>query len=75
MRNEKKELLKKFKLVVEDLLDNYERYTDEEKEQVKELFQKAAELNKICDKYDIEVEFDWDEYIMAVGQYFSTMYY
>ena len=35
----------------------------------------AKKLRAFCDKYDIEVEFDWDEYIMAVGQYFSTMYY
>ena len=31
MKSEKKELIKNFKVVVEDLLDNYEKYTDEEK--------------------------------------------
>ena len=31
MKKEKKELMKKFKVVVEDLLDNYEKYTEEEK--------------------------------------------
>ena len=72
---EKKELLKKFKVVVEDLLDNYEKYTDEEKAQVKEVFQKVADLNVILDKYDIETTFNWEEYIVAVGEYFSTMYY
>ena len=34
MKKEKKELIKKFKVVIEDLLDNYEEYTDEEKAQV-----------------------------------------
>ena len=34
MKKEKKELLKNFKVVVEDLLDNYEVYTDEEKAQI-----------------------------------------
>lgn len=72
---EKKELLKKFKVVVEDLMDNYEKYTDEEKAQVKEIFQKVADLNVILDKYDIETTFNWEEYIVAVGEYFSTMYY
>ena len=72
---ETKELLKKFKVVVEDLLDNYEKYTDEEKAQVKEIFQKVADLNVILDKYDIETTFNWEEYIVAVGEYFSTMYY
>ena len=72
---EKKELLKSFKVVIEDLLDNYEKYTDEEKAQIKDIFQKVAELNAIFDKYDIEKKFDWDEYIVSVGRYFNTMYY
>ncbi len=75
MQNEKKEFIKKFKAVIEDLLDNYERYTDEEKAQVKEMFQKVADLNKILDKYDIEAKFDWEEYWIAVGQYFDNVHY
>ena len=75
MKKEKKELLKKFKVVVEDLLDNYEEYTDEEKAQVKEIFQKVAELNTILDKYDIDVKFDWTEYLAACSQCFDLMHY
>ena len=30
MKKEKKELLKKFKVVIEDIMDNYEEYTEEE---------------------------------------------
>ena len=75
MANEKKELAKKFKVVIEDLLDNYEVYTDEEKAQVKEVFQKVAALNAILDKYDIDVSVDWQEYYMASTQYFGTFYY
>ena len=75
MKKEKKELLKKFKVVVEDLLDNYEEYTDEEKAQVKEVFQKVAELNKILDKYDIDVALDWEDYQIAYSQYFGMMLY
>ena len=69
---EKKELVKKFKVLIEDLLDNYNKYTDEEKAQIKEIFDKTAALNKILDKYDIEIEFSWDEYFSAVGRYFSA---
>ena len=68
MQNEKKELLKKFKSVIDDLMDHYEEYTDEEKVQIKEIFQKVAELNTILDKYDIEVKFDWEEYLNLLGQ-------
>lgn len=73
MKNEKKELVKNFKIVIKDLLDNYEKYTDEEKVQIKELFNKVADLNKILDKYDIETKFNWTEYIGACGQYFDVL--
>lgn len=73
MKSEKKELLKKFKVVVEDLLDNYEKYTDEEKAQIKDLFEKIADLNTILDKYDIETKFDWAEYLTACSQYFNAI--
>ena len=75
MMNEKKELMNKFKAVVEDLLDNYEKYTDEEKAQIKEIFQKVAELNTVLDKYDSDSKEYWDEYINAVGQYFGIVEY
>jgi hypothetical protein len=73
MKSEKKELIKNFKSVVEDLLDNYEKYTDEEKAQIKDLFQKVADLNTILDKYDIETKFDWTEYLTAFSHYFDAM--
>jgi hypothetical protein len=75
MQNEKKELLKKFKIIIDDLMDHYEEYTDEEKAKIKEIFQKVAELNKILDKYDIEVKFDWEEYFILMGQYFDATRY
>ena len=70
---DKKELAKGFKVIVEDLLDNYEKYTDEEKAQIKELFQKAADLNAVLDKYDVEKKFNWQDYFVAVGRYFDTI--
>ena len=75
MKKEKKELIKKFKVVIEDLLDNYEEYTDEEKAQIKEIFQKVADLNTILDKYDTDVKFDWEEYSAAYIQYFGMTLY
>ena len=75
MSKEKKELVKKFKAVIEDLMDHYEEYTEEEKAQIKEIFQKVADLNKVLDKYDIEMEIGWEEYMLAVGNYFDAMRY
>ena len=71
MQNEKKELIKKFKTVIDDLMDHYEEYTDEEKAQIKEIFKKVAELNTILDKYDIEVKIDWNEYFTLLGRCFD----
>lgn len=70
MQKEKKELLKKFKVTVDDLMDHYEEYTDEEKTQIKEIFQKVADLNAILDKYDIDVSSNWEEYCDLVSRYF-----
>ena len=75
MKKEKKELIRKFKVVIEDLMDNYEEYTDEEKAQLKEIFQKVAELNALLDKYDIDVKMDWAAYSEAYSQYFGMMLY
>ena len=75
MKKEKKELIKKFKVVIEDLMDHYEEYTDEEKAQIKGIFQKVAELNTILDKYDIDVKLDWEDYSATYGQYFGMMLY
>ena len=73
MQEKKKDLVKKFKVVVEDLLDNYDKYTDEEKAQVQEVFQKMAELNTVLDKYDVDSGIDWAEFVLSVGQYFDAM--
>ena len=70
MKKEKKELLKKFKVIVDDLMDHYEEYTDEEKTQIKVIFQKVADLNAILDKYDIDVSSNWEEYCDLVSRYF-----
>lgn len=72
MLKEKKEIIKNFKTLMEDLLDNYEKYTEEEKAQIKALFRKASELNVILDKYDIEIEFDWQEYFDSVNRYLGA---
>ena len=72
---DKKELTKQFNVLIEDLLDNFDKYTDEEKAQVKDLFNKAAELNAVLDKYDVEHKFDWKGYFVTLGQYLDNYYH
>ena len=75
MKNEKKDLVKKFKVVIEDLMDNYEIYTDEEKAKIKEVFQKVAELNKVLDKYDeVNGEY-WADFCEAYAHFFNPFGY
>ncbi len=57
---------------MDDLLDHYEEYTDAEKAQVKEVFQKVAALNEILDKYDIETTDAWADYCTLVSKYFTA---
>ena len=72
MLNEKKELLKNFKILIDDVMDHYEEYTDEEKARIKEIFQNVADLNTILDKYDIDDKSAWEEYIAMVARYFNA---
>ena len=76
MKKEKKELMKKFKNIIEDLLDNYDKYTDSEKKQIKEIFDKVADLNKILDKYDEEAKKSrMSDYIRVYSEYFDIINY
>ena len=51
MKKEKKELVKKFKVVIEDLLDNYDVYTDEEKAQLKGYLHALTERQEKFNKH------------------------
>ena len=70
MKTEKDALVEKFRELIDDLLDHYEEYTEEEKAQIKDLFMKASDLNAILDKYDIEKKLDWPDFLSAFDRYF-----
>ena len=75
MKKEKKELIKNFKAIIEDLMDHYEDYTEEERAQIKEIFQKVVALNTVLDKYDTEKKTYWADFLDAYGQFFHEMRY
>ena len=60
---------------VMEMLDNYEQYTDEEKDQIKAIFQQVADLNSVLDKYDVKSKFDLQEYLTALGRCFEAFHY
>ena len=72
---DKKQLAKGFKIIIDDLLDNYDKYTDEEKDQIADLFKQASELNVLLDKYDIKTQFDRNGYFIVFGRCFDAMHY
>ncbi len=71
MANSKKEITKKLKEVVEDLMDNYEKYNESEKEQVKNQMQQMINLNKSLDKYDPWITRFFDKIIEAFNDFFG----
>ena len=44
MEKEKRALIKNFKTMIEDLMDNYEDYIEEEKTQIKEIFSEGFRI-------------------------------
>ena len=56
-------------------MDHYENYTEEERAQIKAIFQKVAELNSVLDKYDTEEKPYWTDFLDAYGQFFHEMRY
>jgi len=71
MANTKKEITKKLKEVVDDLMDNYEKYNDSEKEQVKNQMRQMINLNKSLDKYDPWITRAFDKIMEAFNDFFG----
>ena len=71
MANTKKELNKQIDLLVEDILDNYDKYSDEDKLRVKNLIEQMTKLNGVLDKYDKKKKSFWDKLTEAFNNFFG----
>jgi len=71
MAKSKKEITKKLKEVVDDLMDNYDKYTDSEKLQVKEQMENMIKLNKSLDIYDPWITKVFDKIMDAFNDFFG----
>lgn len=71
MSNYKKTITKKLKDVVDDLMDNYEKYSDSEKLQVENQMKQLIDLNKTLEKYDSRITRFWDLVIDAFNNFFG----
>ena len=72
MANTKKELYKQIDLLVEDILDNYDKYSDEDKLRVRNLIEQMTKLNGILDKYDKKKKSFWDKLTEAFNNFFGV---
>ncbi|MGN1200895.1 MAG: hypothetical protein ACI4R8_01335 [Candidatus Caccovivens sp.] len=72
MANTKKELNKQIDLLVEDILDNYDKYSDEDKLRVKNLIEQMTKLNGVLDKYDKKKKSFWNKLTEAFNNFFGV---
>lgn len=63
MANEIKQLKKAYIEVIEDIFDNYDKYTNDEKVKVKQQLDHLEKLNDILEKYDTKKKKKWFEKI------------
>ena len=63
MANEIKQLKKAYIGVIEDIFDNYDKYTNDEKAKVKQQLDHLEKLNDILEKYDTKKKKKWYEKI------------
>ena len=71
MANDKKTITKKLRKVIDDLMDNYEKYNDEDKLKVKKQMKDLIDLNKSLDKYDSRFTNIWDLISDAFNKFFG----
>jgi len=71
LKKEKKELLKKMNDLVKDLMDNYEKYSEPEREAVESQMKGMVSLNSLLEKYDPRKPKWYEEIINAFTNFFG----
>ena len=67
MSKQSRELKKQFTKLVDDIFDNYDKYTVEEKSRVKNCFCQLKDLNSLLEKYDKKTKNIWIEIMENFG--------
>ena len=76
MAKPKDELIKNAKALLEDILDNYDSYSTQDKQKVQNLMNQMANLNLALDSYDKSKKAEktkslWEKFKEAVGKFFG----
>lgn len=72
--NSKKELNKAFEKLIEDIMDNYDKYTDEDKRAVESLYNNALSLNDRLEHYDKKPT-AWEKFKIAFNNFFGKKWW
>ena len=72
MSNDKKNVVIGYNKIVEDLLDNYDRYTENEKNAIKKILSDLYNLNRLLNKYDKKPRAWEDEAKKAHNKFFNS---
>lgn len=70
-KDTKKTLIKEFKELIDDIMDNYDKYNDNERTQVKNALEKLQNLNSNLDKYDPKMQNAFDKVKKAFRDFFG----
>ena len=60
MSKQSRELKKQFTKLIEDIFDNYDKYSELEKTAIKNQLLKIQNINSILEKYDTKSKNIWD---------------
>ena len=71
MATQKKTLINELKNLIEDVMDNYEKYNETEKGQVKNALQTLQNLNESLDHYDKRLKNIFDKVKQAFNNFFG----
>lgn len=67
---EKKKLISALDKVVDDIMDNYDKYNESEKKEIETFYQSAIDLNKKLEHYDNNKSL-WDKLVDAFNNFFG----
>lgn len=68
--SKKSDLIKSFNKVIDDIMDNYDKYTQQEQSDIEQLFRSVETLNSKLDHYDKKPSL-WEKFTKALSNFFG----
>ncbi|HBO48296.1 MAG TPA: hypothetical protein DD614_00430 [Clostridiales bacterium] len=68
--SKKSDLTKSFNKVIDDIMDNYDKYTTQEQTEIEQFFHSAETLNSKLEHYDKKPSL-WEKFKKALSNFFG----